>query len=105
LGSLKGLTSNLGQKNTYQKALISCTIDLAGTGILQESGGIRTKYRNSCPAGIPAKNSCDGVQKPEFLGTLQNHVPVKNSSGKHRKKEKSSGILFFSVFDPQIMNS
>ncbi len=23
---------------------------------LEESGGIRWKYRNSCPAGIPAKN-------------------------------------------------
>jgi hypothetical protein len=33
---------------------------LAGTGILrnlQESSGIRSKYRNSCPPGIPAKNS------------------------------------------------
>jgi hypothetical protein len=31
-------------------------------------------------------NSCD---------PLQNQVPVKNSSGKHRKKKESSGILFF----------
>jgi hypothetical protein len=31
---------------------------------------------------------------------FQNHVPVKNSSGKHRKKKKFSGILFFSVFEP-----
>jgi hypothetical protein len=83
---------------------------LAGTGILQESGGIRrnpeesggirTKYRNSCPAGIPAKNSCDGVQKPEFLGPLQNHVPVKNSSGKHRKKRNPQESCFFTVRNP-----
>jgi hypothetical protein len=38
---------------------------LAGTGILQESGGIPKesgviwwKYKNSCPAGISAKKSC-----------------------------------------------
>jgi hypothetical protein len=35
------------------------------------------------------RNSCD---------PLQNHVPVKNSSGKHRKKKKSSGILAGTVF-------
>jgi hypothetical protein len=43
---------------------------LAGTGIrqiLEESGGIRGKYRNSCPTGIPAKNSCDSGKKQEFL--------------------------------------
>jgi hypothetical protein len=41
-----------------------------GTGIQrnpEESGGIRCKYRNSCPTGIHVKNSCDGGQKPEFL--------------------------------------
>ena len=52
----------------------------------EESGGIRRKCMNSFPTGIPAKNSCDGVQKPEFLQPLQNHVHVKNSSGKHQKK-------------------
>jgi hypothetical protein len=43
---------------------------LAGTGIrrnLEESGGIRSKYRNSCPTGIPAKKSCDSGKKQEFL--------------------------------------
>jgi hypothetical protein len=43
---------------------------LAGTGIRrnpEDSGGIRTKYRNSCPTGIPAKNSCDIGKKQEFL--------------------------------------
>jgi hypothetical protein len=43
---------------------------LAGTGILRnppESGGFRVKYRNSCPKGIPAKNSCKNEKKQEFL--------------------------------------
>jgi hypothetical protein len=43
---------------------------LAGTGILrspEESKGIRSKCRNSCPTGIPAKNSCDSSKKQEFL--------------------------------------
>jgi hypothetical protein len=43
---------------------------LAGTGILrnpQESSGIRSKYRNSCPPGIPAKNSSKIGKKQEFL--------------------------------------
>jgi hypothetical protein len=43
---------------------------LAGTGIRQnlaESGGIQSKYRNSCPAGNPAKKSCERGQKQEFL--------------------------------------
>jgi hypothetical protein len=35
--------------------------------------------------GIPAKNSCGCEKKQKFLRPLQNHVPVKNSSGKHRK--------------------
>jgi hypothetical protein len=51
-----------------------------------ESGGFRGKYRNSCPTGIPAKNSCKNGKKQEFLRPLQNHIPVKNSSGKRRKK-------------------
>ncbi len=58
-----------------------------------ESGGFRGKYWNSCSTGIPAKKSCDSEKKQEFLRPLQNHVPVKNSSGKSRKKKKSSGIL------------
>jgi hypothetical protein len=43
---------------------------LAGTGIRrnpEESGGIRSKYRNSCPTGISAKKSCDSGKKQEFL--------------------------------------
>jgi hypothetical protein len=43
---------------------------LAETGIRrnpEESGGIWSKYRNSCPTGIPAKKSCDCDKKQEFL--------------------------------------
>jgi hypothetical protein len=51
---------------------------LAGTGILPDSGGILIKYRNSCPQEflrkIPVKSK---KKKP---------VPVKNYSGKRRKK-------------------
>jgi hypothetical protein len=77
---------------------------LAGTGIRrnpEESGGIRRnpeKIKEFLPTGIPAKNSCKIGKKPEFLRPLQNHVPVKNSSGKRRKKKKSSGILSGTVF-------
>jgi hypothetical protein len=43
---------------------------LAGTGVPrnpEKSGGIRCKCRNSCPAGIPAKKSCESGKKQEFL--------------------------------------
>jgi hypothetical protein len=33
----------------------------------EESGGIRSKYRNSCLAGIPVKNFCESGKKQEFL--------------------------------------
>jgi hypothetical protein len=45
---------------------------LVGTGILQnppESRGFRGKYRNSCPTGIPAKNSCDFEKKTGIPAT------------------------------------
>jgi hypothetical protein len=60
------------------------------SGILrnpQESSGIRSKYRNSCPPGIPAKNSCKIGKNRNYCDPLQNHVPVKNSSG-------NSGFFF-----------
>jgi hypothetical protein len=33
----------------------------------EESGGIHCKCRNYCPAGIPAKKSCESSKKLEFL--------------------------------------
>jgi hypothetical protein len=60
------------------------------SGILrnpQESSGIWSKYRNSCPPQeflqkIPVKSE----KNRNYCDPLQNHVPVKNSSGKRRKK-------------------
>jgi hypothetical protein len=56
----------------------------------EDSGGTRTKYRNSCPTGIPAKNSCDIGKKQEFL-----RPPPKGGSCETflQNKKKSSGIL------------
>jgi hypothetical protein len=62
----------------------------------KKSGVIWWKYTNSCPAGIPAKNSCKSGWKQEFLRPLQNHVPVNKFLRKNGKK--SSGILCFSFF-------
>jgi hypothetical protein len=42
------------------------------------------------------RNSCN---------PLKNHVPVKNSSGKHKKKKKSSGILAGTGFLVHKINS
>jgi len=70
---------------------------LAGTGILlnPEDSGVNTEIpvpqeflQKNCVKSEKNRNSCD---------PLQNHAPVKNSSGKHRKK-KSSGILSGTVF-------
>jgi hypothetical protein len=72
---------------------------LAGTGIRrnpEESGVIHCKHRNSCPAGIPAKSENRNSSDP-----LQNLVPVKNSSGKHRKKRNPQEFFFLLVFEPQ----
>ncbi len=75
---------------------------LAGTGIwrnLEDSGGIQTKYRNSCPTEIPAKKSCDIGKKQEFLRPLPKPRSCEKFLRKtQEKKEKSSGILFFFCF-------
>jgi hypothetical protein len=74
---------------------------LAGTGIRRnppDSGRIWSKYRNSCPTGIPAKKSCKSEKNRNSCDPLQNHVTVKNSSGKCSKKKKSSGFLAGKVF-------
>jgi hypothetical protein len=69
---------------------------LAGTGIRrnpEESGGIRRNPEESIVnAGIPVpqeflqKIPVKAAKNRNFCDPLQNHVPVKNSSGKHRKK-------------------
>jgi hypothetical protein len=58
------------------------------TGILQESGGIRSKYRNSCPAGIPAKKSCESGQNQEFWRPLPKPHSCEKFLRKHRKRKK-----------------
>jgi hypothetical protein len=78
---------------------------LAGKGILwnPEDSGVNTgilvpqEYLQKIPVKAEKnRNSCV---------PLQNHVPVKNSSGKRRKKKKSSGILAGTVFWVQKINS
>jgi hypothetical protein len=81
---------------------------LAGTGIRrnpEESGGIRNKYRNSCPTGIPAKNSCDSSKKQEFLRQPPKPHSCEKFLRKTQEKKKSSGILAGAVFLVQKINS
>jgi hypothetical protein len=72
-----------------------------GTG----SGGIRRNPKESrVNTGVPVlqeflqKNPVTAAKIRNSCNPLQNHVPVKNSSGKHRKSKKSSGILAGTVF-------
>ena len=65
----------------------------------EESGGFRGKYRNSCPTGIPPKNSSKIRKKQEFLSFLRK-IPQENTG-----KKKSSGILTGTLFWVQKINS
>jgi hypothetical protein len=71
---------------------------LAGTGIWRnpEESGVNTGI--PVPQEFLQKIPVISAKNRNFYDPLQNQVPVKNSSGKHRKKKKSSGILYFSVF-------
>jgi hypothetical protein len=70
-----------------------------------ESGGIRSKYRNSCSAGIPAKKSCECGQKQEFLQPPPKPRSCEKFLRKMQEKKKSSGILAGTVFLVQKINS
>jgi hypothetical protein len=73
---------------------------LAGTGLWrnpEKPGGILSKYRNSCPTGIPAKNSCESGKKQEFLQPLPKPRSCEKFLLKTQEK-KSSGILAGTVF-------
>jgi len=77
----------------------------------QESSGILwIPEESGVNTGIPVpqeflqKNPVKAKKNRNSCNPLQNHVPVKNSSGKHRKKE-SSGILSGTVFWVQKINS
>jgi hypothetical protein len=78
----------------------------------EESGGIRRNPEESgVNTGIPVpqefiqKNPVTAAKNRNSCDHLQNHVPVKNSSGKHRKKKTSSGILAGTGFLVQTINS
>jgi hypothetical protein len=66
-----------------------------------ESGGIRSKYRNSCPGGTPAKKSCESGKKQAFLRPPPKPRSCEKILRKTQEKKKSSAILFFIVFEPQ----
>jgi hypothetical protein len=69
----------------------------------QESGGIRRNPEESgVNTGIPVpqeflqKIPVTAAKIRNSCNPLQNHVPVKNSSGKHRKKRNPQASCFFS---------
>jgi hypothetical protein len=77
---------------------------LAGTGIQrnpEESEGIRSKYRNFCPTGIPAKKSCESGEKQEFRRPPRKPRSCEKFLRKTQEKKKSSRILCFTVFEAQ----
>jgi hypothetical protein len=73
---------------------------LAGTGIQRnpEESGVNTGI--PVPQKIPAKNSCDSGKKQEFLRPPPKPCSCEKFLWKTQEKKKSSGILFFSVFEP-----
>jgi hypothetical protein len=74
---------------------------LAGTGIqrnLEEFGGIRCKFRNSCPAGIPAKKSCERGKKQEFLRPPPKPRSCEKFLRKTQGKKRNPQESFFYCF-------
>jgi hypothetical protein len=71
---------------------------LAGTGIRRnpEEFGVNTGI--PVPQEFLRKIPVTAAKNRKSWNHLQNNVPVRNSSGKHRKKKKSSGILAGMVF-------
>jgi hypothetical protein len=77
---------------------------LAGTGIRrnpEESGGIQSKYMNSCPTGIPAKNSCDSSKKQQFLRPPPKPRSCEKILQKTRKKRNPQESCFFLFLSPK----
>ncbi len=70
----------------------------------EESRGIRWKYRNSCPAGNPAKKFCKSGWKQEFSRPLHNHVPVNKFLWKKTEKRNPQESCFF-LFSVQKINA
>jgi hypothetical protein len=70
-----------------------------------ESGEIRSKYRNSCPTGIPAKKSCKSEKKTGIPVTPSKSGSCEKIHQKTQGKKISSGILSGTVFWVQKLNS
>jgi hypothetical protein len=71
---------------------------LAGTIILQNSGGILSKYRNSCPQEFLRKITVKLEKKMEFLRPLQNHSCdkfLRKNAVKKRNPQESCQEWFF----------
>jgi hypothetical protein len=88
------------------KLLARARQHLAGTGIQRnlEEFGVNTgipvpkEFLRKIPVtAAKNRNSCNPLQ-------IQNHVPAKKFLQKTQEKKKPSGILFFSVFEPQKQN-
>ena len=74
----------------------------------QESRFLFLMYFLGTPSGILSVQSClyqAYVRRNPCERPLQNHVPPKKSSGKHRKIKKSSEILSGTLFGVQKINS
>jgi hypothetical protein len=78
---------------------------LAGTGIQRNSEESRVNTGIPVPQEFLRKIPVTAAKNRNSCDHLQNHVPVKNSSGKHRKIKKSSGILAGMFFLIQKINS
>ncbi len=61
----------------------------------EESGGILWKYRNSYPAGIPAKNPVKVAENRNFQDPSKSTFLWTNSSEKNKKSQESFFFLFF----------
>jgi len=66
----------------------------------EESEGMPTKNKNSCPTGIPAKKSCDGVQKQKFLQPPPKPRSCEKLLWKNTGKKEILRNPFFSGFEP-----
>jgi hypothetical protein len=55
---------------------------------------------NSCPTGIPAKNSCESGEKQEFLRPPPKPHSCAKFLQKTQEKKEILRIFFFSFFEP-----
>jgi hypothetical protein len=78
---------------------------LAGTGIRRNPEESIVNTGIPVPQEFLRKIPVTAAKIRNSCNPLLNHVPVKNSSGKHSEKKKSSGILAGTVFLVQKINS